>query len=69
MWKPIDSAPTDGTVFMAYDKEWKTNEYGEFPFLFVYMEDDLSWAMTVDGFICHPTHWMPLPEPPTNDTP
>jgi hypothetical protein len=62
-WKPIESAPKDGTeVLLAYPggivKSGKWTLFGG------YYEE--HWA---DGerprFGADPTHWMPLPPPPS----
>ena len=63
-WRPIETAPKDGAMFIAYQNgsvyECRWVEYppdldhrGSAGFL----------DMTNDG-IEYPTHWMPLPEPP-----
>lgn len=73
-WQDIDSAPKDGSMFLAYN-----------PFMGVYSTSyTIGWKKT-DGTIdmeyrgfpcgqssgmlgrwdCQPTHWMPLPEPPS----
>lgn len=65
-WKPIDSAPTDGTFFLATDGttfkvlNWPPNHY-----LGVWDWNDKrqQWRGAGDSFI-NPTHWMPLPTPP-----
>lgn len=66
-WKPIETAPKDGTPIWLYtacgqcEGYWK---YGEW-------EQDAIYC-TYDGtggpaFECNPTHWMPLPPPPKDD--
>lgn len=64
-WRDIASAPRDGTeILLATDNG----------FMFVAFYDDTPgnrthvWQ-TADGVCYHrdlPTHWMPLPLPPTN---
>jgi hypothetical protein len=58
-WQPIESAPRDGTPVLGYSTEgvmyacW----YFERSWLFFRNHRGDRWAF-------HPTHWMPLPEPP-----
>lgn len=68
-WKPIDTAPKDGSNFLGIDDEG----------VFQCRWDHPSWAKSGSWEAltlgCHgcgccassgpePTHWMPLPEPP-----
>jgi hypothetical protein len=60
-WQPIDTAPQDGTVFIAY---WCGDV-----FLAWYNPEQHNWQEYPDGDFeeIHGkelTHWMPLPEPP-----
>jgi hypothetical protein len=52
-WRHIWSAPKDGTEFLA--------AYGD---KVVVVKWDRAWS-EVTLRISPPTHWMPLPEPPT----
>jgi hypothetical protein len=65
-WQPIETAPKD-TLLILYLKDegviigegWHTYDeppYGE-------PSKDLYWWVEQRGRV-HPTHWMPLPEPP-----
>jgi hypothetical protein len=61
-WKPIETAPKDGTEIIGWEKS-------EGMFLVAYRPDlaentSYTW-FNLEGFWPHcPTHWMPLPNPP-----
>ena len=67
-WKPIDSAPRDGTAFLGF-----LPQFGG------YIADQRIQRCTWSGWgggvwDCQfekggrgPTHWMPLPEPPKQE--
>ena len=60
-WQPIETAPRDGKHILAYTHDDQIKEvWWQKDFLdgLEYWQDD--W----DGEPM-PTHWMPLPEPPT----
>lgn len=69
-WQPIETAPKDGSRFIAWFPDegidfchWQKSEYESMPegwrdsFITVYRE---GWK---EG----PTHWMPLPASPKKD--
>lgn len=62
-WQPIETAPRDGTAILAYGEHLPTYFYaiiferGEWK----YCSQGKGWAAP-PGM---PTHWMPLPAPPT----
>jgi hypothetical protein len=69
-WQDIASAPKDGTEFVMLDANVKTPAVG------LWMSD-VEWlnigkkigeAKAEPGWfpLATPTHWMPLPEPPSN---
>lgn len=61
-WQPIETAPKDGTKVLGY-----CDAYGNVVVMewFVYHGCRAVWE-TVDGESeVEPTHWMPLPNPPT----
>lgn len=64
-WRPIESAPKDGTVLMLWIPEYK---YGV---AFGYWSETLKeWLDDEDGCaIKEPSHWMPLPAPPGEEQP
>jgi len=56
-WKPISTAPKDGTEILGY---WaRSKVYG----LTEWRGD--GWIDEEGDPVSDPTHWMPLPEPPT----
>jgi len=88
-WKPIETAPKDGTEVLAYSEPGCTGVMlvrwiALVDFLTDYEIEDLSLngmddatLETEDWFMadflqgtrlspdCYPTHWMPLPSPPS----
>lgn len=65
-WKPIETAPKDGTAVLAYQPVGAMNwvvapmywpAHGQEWLLVAYHEMNTEFSM-------HPTHWMELPEPP-----
>ena len=64
-WQAIDTAPKDGSSI------WGWMRIG---FDGAYFQDVMKWLPTPSGGFwvthampVHPTHWMPLPEPPASD--
>ena len=60
-WKPIDTAPKDGTCILGYADDETTVVY--------WFHVGRNWELSVSGAYCDdgewtPTHWMPLPSPP-----
>lgn len=71
-WRPIESAPKDGTCVLA----WIAHEADDFCDHSFQRASIISWAKAVAGpyghvagwdkqWIGEPTHWMPLPAPPS----
>lgn len=70
-WKPIESAPKDGTRILLYATLRGSSlggcdrgkNYGEWIVLGAW---EVEYGMWWDGSQCtvHPTHWMPLPAAP-----
>jgi hypothetical protein len=74
-WQPIETAPKDGTRILAvipgfavsiawwfHDaQKWMTTDAEDYP-------DDESWNYTVANTEYQPTHWMPLPAAPSQET-
>lgn len=61
-WKPIETAPHDESILVHYDD-------GKIDLINSY-DNGYSWiAYTVkEDFCIKPTHWMPLPTPPKEQT-
>jgi hypothetical protein len=62
-WQPIETAPKDGRPLLVYDGQDITTAKWELDF------DWWEICVPSDGYVdsncISPTHWMPLPEPPT----
>jgi len=55
-WQPIETAPNDGkTVVLVY----------EFGYVNIGIFDKKGFCQDFYNTGLHPTHWMPLPDPPT----
>lgn len=64
-WQPIETAPKDGTEMWAYSPKWGQYKTAWRP------QDCKGWGC-IDSCCGYyedlaPTHWMPLPEPPSAD--
>lgn len=67
-WQPIETAPKDGTKVLLW-------EAGHAPYVGSRDDQDDEWWTDEDWANdaarcfpprCNPSHWMPLPPPPTN---
>ncbi len=56
-WKPIESAPKDGTRVIAVSRGCDAHVH------FWHQTDKAWWIEYADGRSWQPTHWMPLPNP------
>lgn len=60
-WQPIETAPKDGTMILAYEHDglpiYRDTKWQDGGWL---------WAEIIDGYDAgwSPSHWMPLPAPP-----
>lgn len=64
-WQPIDTAPKDGTRFLA---AWRRLIGTDWGYVVMHYRDNrllVSWDH--DYLNVKPTHWMPLPEPPKRE--
>jgi hypothetical protein len=62
-WQPIESAPKDRSI-LAY-QHWPLTEAHRI-LTMAWDEKDRTWRADVHSFIrFEPTHWMPLPSPPS----
>ena len=62
-WQPIETAPTDGTPFLAIMHDGKQGVVAFYNESYIVGSLDCSYCESYerDDF----THWMPLPEQPT----
>lgn len=76
-WRPIASAPKDGASLLLYGRQTQPHpdvDHGPKSFVFTGYWDpiDDGWcssSSTWQGPFFEPTHWMPLPAPPTQERP
>ena len=79
-WQPIETAPKDGTKILAYDPDgihdpvyavicWYVHETDFFEEmeggLYKKSANKTAWWDGASYLPFNATHWMPLPEPPT----
>jgi hypothetical protein len=64
-WQPIETAPNDGTQFLAYG-DGNGVESSVYICSRRYGLD--GWREAYTKRAMRPTHWMPLPEPPPSNT-
>ena len=57
-WQPIETAPKDGKTFILIV------EYG---YVYIGLFDNDGYCQDMAGAGLDPTHWMPLPKPPTKE--
>ena len=72
-WKPIKTAPKDGTEILVYSKPWKnfkgfcgggiTQAY----YRGFVGNAKTPWWTKINPVAVYPTYWMPLPKLPTNE--
>jgi len=62
-WMPIETAPKDGSGFIAYQS---VNETQHITSSCAFVDGRFVWVNfgEADHTDAEPTHWMPLPSPP-----
>lgn len=60
-WRPIETAPKDGTHILTY------REAGFIAVAAFFPHGRSEWCCTDGCHLLNVTHWMPLPEAPTDD--
>ena len=58
-WKPIETAPKNGALIIAYRGGWKDNRG-----IVLWSKDWDCWQSVPGAYRWEPTLWMPLPEAP-----
>ena len=58
-WRPIESAPKDGSKLLLYGKPWSDPVIGQY-----HTRDKYWMALNLMPYHYPPTHWTPLPELP-----
>ena len=69
-WKPIESAPTDGTFYLACDNEsrWVENfPDGHYAGTWHWSDSRQQWRGHSHDDDREATHWMPIPPAPTGE--
>lgn len=68
-WRPIETAPRDGTEILVFEPA--KGEYGS-QYIAVVSFKEQGWngpkwyeTLNEEHTVDEPTHWMPLPKPPT----
>lgn len=76
-WRDISSAPKDGTTIILWVRE-HYNDHEHMLWPCEYVHGELCWQISDNCHLdydyqiledCTPTHWMPLPPPPTDKEP
>ena len=72
-WQPIETAPKDGTFYIAWSSDFGpvvcNQPDGRYPGRWVRVRTAKLWAGVSDYCAERATHWMPLPPPPTAESP
>lgn len=67
-WQPIETAPKDGSMLLVYGRPFSDDGQGYAKAAHVawWEDSDECWTPQSHAAWTEPTHWMPLPEPPTD---
>lgn len=66
-WQDISTAPKDGTWFLAATTDPHPAFVGMIEeTMWIVRWDDGHWRIELDGQSARPTHWQPLPVPPSS---
>lgn len=62
-WKPIDTAPKDGSAILGFlgPMGCKDPDFGNYGVTFY---EEFSWMGENGEYYATPNFWMPLPKPP-----
>lgn len=61
-WQPIETAPKDGVVFLVFSY----HDQGGYQYTATTTTDgEIICMMSMEVMVDKPTHWQPLPNPPT----
>ena len=67
-WQPIETAPKDDLILVSFYYKY-TDELTKSHMKITYWSDsEKGWdgmAQSIRTGVINPTHWMPLPKPPT----
>ena len=68
-WKPISTAPKDVSILLFCNSVSVTMYCGRYRYGQPYepQPHEIVWRCDSSGRFSHPTHWMPLPEPPKKE--
>jgi len=64
-WEPIETAPKDGTQIIVCSE--KGNVWCNVKWEKRQRAGDRWEHFTIGALLFNPTHWMPIPKPPTNE--
>lgn len=63
-WQPIETAPKDGTKILGAWPQLRKHKWWTIQPIFFYCGNWIHGWDEDEDLALHPTHWMPLPEPP-----